>query len=450
MTRRPLAGRLALAAAAAAVLAVAAVALLGGGDRTLRAQFANAGGLVEGGLVQVAGRQVGSISEIRVTHDGQADVELEIDDEAILPLHEGTRATIRSLGQAGITNRFVALSPGPRSAPELPDGATLPAQRTSSVVALDAVLASFGPRERANLKRLVARSADVFAGSGARWFNAMLGDLDPALAELDAVAGELARDRASIAQVIHAGRAAAGAIASRREDLRTAIGGSARAMTAIAAERAALAGVLDRAPAVLDQSRSTLRSAGVAVAELRPALREVPAAAGPLGGLLERSRTVLPRATPAVAGLTAQLPDLERSLRGLRPLRGPAVRALRSAAVALRDARPIVRAARFYGSDFVLGILNGLVGAGAYNYNRWGHYERLDFVQPPQSSITGFGSTLLQGRPLIPGIFDLRTQLTRRCPGGNVPPAIDGSTPWRADESLCTPGHDMPAGVNGR
>src|SRR6202043_144804 len=105
----------------------------------------------------------------------------------------------------------------------------------------------------------------------------------------------------------------------------------------------------------------------------------------------------------------------------------------------LKVARPIVRAARFYGSDFVLGILGGLVGAGASNYSRWGHYERIDFINPPQTVIGGAGSNLLSGVPLLPGIINIRTHLFRRCPGGNVPPAVDGSTPWIPDASLCTP-----------
>lgn len=440
--------RLAVTATAAAVLAAVAAIVLGGEPYTVRAQFANAGGLVEGGLVQVAGRKVGTIAHIGVSADGRADVHLEIDDDAVTPLRDGARATIRALGQAGITNRFVDLTLGPASGRELEDGAVLPQERTTSVVALDAILDSFGPRQREDLRRLIAGSAEIFAGSGAQRMNAMLADLDPALAEIDALAGELSRDRAAISRVIRSGARTASALASRREDLRSAVGHTATALGAVARERGALGGLLDRAPSVLRQASGTLRTADRTVVALRPALRELPAAARPLDGLLARSRDVLPQVTPVVRTLNAQLPGLRRSLAGLAPLQRPAVRALDSAARALEDARPIVRGARFYGSDFVLGILNGLVGAGSYNYTRNGHYERLDFIQPPQSSISGFGSKLLQGFDPLPGVIGLRTGLTRRCPGGNVPPAIDGSSPWMPDPLLCDPAHNTPASVN--
>jgi phospholipid/cholesterol/gamma-HCH transport system substrate-binding protein len=428
---------------------VIALLLLRGGGYTVRAHFTNASGLVKGGLVQVAGRKVGSVSEISLSPDGQADIELSLRDDSITPLHQGTRATVRALGQAGITNHFVDLAPGPSSAPEIPEGATLPAQQTVSMVALDALLDSFRPAQRANLRRLIANSADVFAGSGAKWFNSMLGELDPALREVNGMTADLVRDREAVRQVIRSGHRAAAAIDSRRGDLRAAVANTATALGAVARERRALGDLLDRAPAVLDQARGTLTGAGTALTALRPALRDVPAAAKPLGRFLQRSTIVLPRATNVVAELNRQLPGLRRSFDGLRPLRAPTVRALTSAAEALKVSRPIVRAARFYGSDFVIGILGGLVGAGAFNYSRWGHYERLDFIQPPQTSFSGFGlDPLPSSFPLIPGVFDIRTKLFRRCPGGNVPPAIDGSTPWVADESLCDPRQDMPAAVN--
>jgi hypothetical protein len=199
---------------------------------------------------------------------------------------------------------------------------------------------------------------------------------------------------------------------------------------------------------VLDQARATLADAGTALTALRPALRDVVPTAAPLRDFLLRVTSVLPVATPVVAQLRGQLPGLRSSLAGLSPLEPLAVRALKSAATALKNVRPIVRAARFYGADFVLGILNGLVGAGSYNYSRWGHYERLDFIQPPQTAVSGLGANLLPSVPLLPGIINIKTRLLRRCPGGNVPPAIDGPSPWIPDPTLCTPSQDIPASVN--
>jgi phospholipid/cholesterol/gamma-HCH transport system substrate-binding protein len=444
--------RIANVAAAIALVVVVVVLVLvvtgSGPSYTLHADFANASGLVDGGLVEVAGRDVGSITDVGLTPDGQAEVTMSIGDQSITPLHVGTRASIRALGQAGITNHFVDLSPGAANAATLPSGSTLSTQQTFSMVNYDELLDAFGPAQRTQLDQLIANSADVFAGSGSKYFNGMLSQLDPALAAVDGVSGQLAADRVAIEQVITTGDRAASAIALRDPDLQSAVQSTATALSSVASQRTQLADLLARAPGVLDQGRKTLADAGTALTALRPALKDVIPTAAPLRGFLERLTEILPEATPVVTQLNAELPSLDRSLTGLAGLKSVGTRALRSAATALQVAEPIIRAARFYGSDFVLGILGGLVGAGSYNYSRWGHYERLDFIQPPQTALAGIGANLLTSNPLVPGIIAIKTHLFRRCPGGNVPPAVDGSSPWIPDTSLCTPSEDIPASVN--
>jgi ABC-type transporter Mla subunit MlaD len=70
--RAPLAAALLLAAA----VAVALVLRESASPYTVRAQFASATGAVEGSLVKVAGRKVGTIEKIGITDDGQAEMRL--------------------------------------------------------------------------------------------------------------------------------------------------------------------------------------------------------------------------------------------------------------------------------------------------------------------------------------------------------------------------------------
>jgi phospholipid/cholesterol/gamma-HCH transport system substrate-binding protein len=434
---------------AALVIAVSLLVLLfsGGSGYTINARFVNASQLVRGDSVDLGGRAVGSVTGISVTPDGQANIVLSIDDSRVTPLHVGTTASIRAYGQAGVANHFVLLSLGPASAPRLADGAVLPTTQTASMVNYDAILDSFGAPQRSALQHLITESAQVYAGSGGRAFNEMLAKLNPAAAQLDGLTGELSGDRVAIANVIRTGSVSSTAIASRSADLTAAVANTAATMHALAQERGTLADALNRAPSVLDQARTTLAKAGTAVRALGPALREVPPAAAPVRRFLRLVDTTAPAATPVVTQLRHELPALRASLTGLVPLGRPAVRALKSAGGALDGARPIVQAARYYGSDLLLGVFQGLIGVAVANYDRWGHYARLEFAQPYQTLLGGPLSSLL-AKPLLPSLFDLRTRLLRRCPGGNAPPAPDGSSPWVLPSSICTASDDVPLSVD--
>jgi phospholipid/cholesterol/gamma-HCH transport system substrate-binding protein len=434
--------RVALAALAAAAIAVAAIVLLAGGSTyTINAYFLDAGQLVPGGLVEVAGRDIGSISEIRLTRDGLADVKLSITDPDYDPLHQGTHAGIRVVGQAGVTNRFVDLSPGPMYAPSLHDGAVLGTAHTSGIVDIDELFDAFTPSTRRSMRALIARSAEVFAGSGSRYFNDVLGKLSPAFAQTAGLTGELAADRAGLSQLIGTASRAAQAIASRHSALQDAVAKTAQALNAIATERAALSDDLARAPAVLAQATPTLARARTALVALRPDLDQIPAAAGPLAVVLDRLAPAAGRLLPVTEQLDALLPSLDRALTGLGPLSPLAESALGATAKALKVSMPIFQGLREYGSDLAIGVFAGLGGISTAPYDAVGHYLRVEAMVSPQASTGGLLSALLGNLSLIPGFSGVRKTIAP-CPGGAAAPASDHSNPWIPDLSLCNPADD--------
>ena len=94
-----------------AAVALLAIVLFGdsGGGYTVKAKFINAGQLVTGNPVQTGGSPIGSVKGIKITDDGQAEIEFEVEDD-YAPLPEGTRAAIRQFSQSGIANRYIDLS----------------------------------------------------------------------------------------------------------------------------------------------------------------------------------------------------------------------------------------------------------------------------------------------------------------------------------------------------
>jgi hypothetical protein len=212
---------------------------------------------------------------------------------------------------------------------------------------------------------------------------------------------------------------------------------------------------LARAPAVLGQATTTLDLAGESVTELQPALRDIPAAARPLRGFLGRINETLPAATPVAADLRAQLPALTESLNGFPRLERSLIPALQSTTRTLKGLQPILGPLRLYAPDLILGVVNGLAGVAVGNYTAVGHYARLEFVQPPQTLLSGMLSQTLTGAPLVPGLFDQKSHQTQRCPGGALPPAPDGSNAnigkgveWAPGKPLCDQSQSMSPDVN--
>jgi len=440
--------RVGTAVALVAAVVVAAIVLWPRDTYEVRAQFYNSGQLVEGGEVQVAGRTVGSITEIELTDDDLAEVTFEVTDDDLVPLHEGTRVQIRAVGPAGIANRFINLLPGSRSAKELPDGAVIGPDQTHGIVELDALLGMFDEDVRDDFEQFVTQSAVAFAGSGAGSWNSMLAKLDPALGGVQGMFEDLASDNARLERLIRSGEKAASAVASRSSDLTDAVATSAEWLASVAGQRDELAGALENAPAAINAGRRTLAKAQRAVDELRPTLPELTASAKPLAGLLEGAAETLPKARPVVRDLRKQLPSIDRALARMTTLEKPLTAAFKELGPAFKEMTPILEGFRLYSVDFALGVVNGLAGIIGGNFNSQGHYFHANFAQSPQTLITSPVSDILGARDLLPGVFGARLNQTATCPGGLVPPAPDGSSPIHDRPDLCDPEDSLPASVN--
>ncbi|MDX6665544.1 MAG: phospholipid/cholesterol/gamma-HCH transport system substrate-binding protein [Solirubrobacteraceae bacterium] len=428
---------LALASLVLAIVVVTVVLLGGSGPYRMTARFVDAGQLVKGDLVEVAGRKVGTVSDLSVSSDGLADVELSIGDDGVAPLHEGTTATIRTVGLASVTNRFVELSPGPPDAPAIRDGSVLPTTRTRGVVDLDMLLDAIDPTTRRHLRTLVREAAVAFRAPAADQVNAGLAYLDPALAQTAALGGEIVRDQASLKRLITTGAATVGALASRQDDLGAGLDSAAAALTQVASRRTELADLLDRAPPLLRQARTTLGHLNTALPLVDPVLRDLHPAIAPLARLLRDVVPVARDAAPAIAEIRALLPQAKRVLAQVPALDRAASPALTSTTGALRGVLPIVAGLRPYTPDLIAGLFNGFGGAVGSTYDANGHYLRISLEGSP-ASLPG----ILSPTP-GPGFEGYRSGLDARCPGAAEEPVPDGSNPWIPSASLCDPADGM-------
>lgn len=124
---------------------------------TATATFRDASTLRQTAPVRIAGVNVGKVTKVEPEGEDGAKVTFTVDPEG-LPLHEDARITIRPrLFLEG--NFFLDLRPGSPSAPELPDGGSIPVTQTATAVQLDQVLTALQKPDRRNL-------GDFLAGYG--------------------------------------------------------------------------------------------------------------------------------------------------------------------------------------------------------------------------------------------------------------------------------------------
>ncbi len=420
------------------LIAVTVIAPRGRGYE-LTARFPDAGQLVKGGTVQLAGETVGTIEDIRLADDGVAEVVMGIDD-AVAPLRRGTTAQIRSLGLSGVANRFVSLQPGPDSGAPIDDGGRLELAETQGIVDLDAVLTSLDPGTREKLKGLLASGGRLGEGDTPADANRALKYLNPAVAEGRALARELTRDREALGSLISTGAETARVVAAHDDALGRGLAGTATTLRALAQERGTLDRLLVRAPAASRRIGRSLDSIGRTFDGVRPAFADLSGAAPALAGLARELPPASQTLRPVLADLRGTLPDLNTTLRKAPALSAAATPAFASATSAVRRLQPILTGLRPYAPDLVAGIFLGFGGTAGASYDANGHVGRIGLTTIGAGA-AGVGSLVSPGGALGP--LTPTTAFTKRCPGAGAQLAPDGSNA-PAQQPECDPGQRRP------
>jgi phospholipid/cholesterol/gamma-HCH transport system substrate-binding protein len=446
--------RLARAAAVASlalvtVLIVYLVLFRGPGGREYTLIFQNAGQLVKGDNVQVGGRAVGSVKSIALTPNNQAAVAIAV-REPYAPLHLGTQAVVRQTSLSGIANRYVGLTPGPETNPELPAGATLGTAHTTTPVDLDQIFNTLDPRTRRALQGVIHGSATQYSGKGLqagqsiRYFNPLLSSGRRLVNELDADEGTLT------ALIVNTSRAVT-AIAARRDDLSALVGNADTTTGAIASENVALSRALALLPTTLKRANSTFVNLRATLDDLDPLVNASKPATKRLTPFLSRLRPLLRDARPTVADLRTVLyrpgpsNDLVDATRALPAYERAARPAFSASTGALRKAQPVLEFIRPYMTELVGWFRD--FGQGSANYDANGHYARIQpiFNAFRLNDVPGGGKVL---SPILPSqrLAGLQTGNMERCPGGASQPTADGSAPWRdvGGNLDCDPSQSLP------
>jgi phospholipid/cholesterol/gamma-HCH transport system substrate-binding protein len=405
------------------------IVLGGGSSYELRADFADAGGIVNGDEVLIGPAIVGSVTGVKLTPNGEAEIAMKLDADAS-PMPRGTVARIFEDSLSGIANRYIALDPGPKTAVSIPAGGLIDLQHTHSEVNLDQLFDTFDAPTRAGLRGLIQGEATSLDNKGAQ-ANRTLEYLAPGLQSTSNLTAELARNQPQFddlltqgAQVLQTLAAKSATLANLVQHTSTAAGAAASQATALKQAIALLPATLTHSTATFAGLRRTLTALDPLVQAAKPATRKL----APFARSLKRLAIA---AVPTITKLAdliknpASTGDLTLLASSAPTLQQLSATAFPRAIQTMDASQNQLDALREYTPDVVAALSN--IGQDTAYYDANGHYARsqpdffqfsLDPARNVLQSVPGFSR--LGGLQVVHG----------RCPGGATQPAPDASAPW--------------------
>jgi phospholipid/cholesterol/gamma-HCH transport system substrate-binding protein len=417
-----------IAALAVAVIVLAVVFFGGDGGHKYTLVFQNASQLVPDNQVLIGGSPVGSVESIELSDDNLAEVHVEVDQE----LHEGSTAIVRATSLSGVANHYVSISPGPNSNPALDEGAEIGLASTTTPIDIDQFFNTFPPSVREGLSNFIKGNSAIYAGQGPA-ANDAYKYFGPALNRTDAFVKELNADQRLLERFIVSSSKLSTTVASRGEQLSSAISNADTAFSAIATQNVALDQTLRRLPPVMRQANTTFVNLRAALDDLDPLINTAKPATRNLAPFLAELRPVLSKFVPFTRNLrlTVARPgngnDAAELLAILPTVQERASRTFPHAEEAIAGFQPNLNFARAYTPDLFNGF--GKLGQVAGYYDGNGHYVRA--ATAAQNLFAYEGGSL---NPITKAqqfdAFGSSAPVHRRCPGGATQAAGDGSNPF--------------------
>jgi phospholipid/cholesterol/gamma-HCH transport system substrate-binding protein len=294
----------AIAALVIAALAITIILLTSSSPYQVKAVFENAGQLVSGDQVEVAGTPIGTVSGISLTPDGEAELTLNINDSHFNPLHQGTTAIIRQASLSGIANRYIQLDLGPANAPKIPPGGMITHDSTTAAVDLDELFNTLNSATRKGLQNVFQGSARQYAGRGNQ---AQLAweYLNPAIATSSILFHELNRDTNKFTRFILSTSHLVTDLAAKQSDLSGVVSHLSTTFTALANQHVALGQSIQRLPPFMRLANTTFVNLRRALPDLTNLVNVTRPVAPKLQKLLVQLRPLAIDAVPTVKDLSS-------------------------------------------------------------------------------------------------------------------------------------------------
>lgn len=384
----------------------------------VKAAFTAGVSLASGLDVQLDGVDVGKITKVQY-EDGQAIVTLGIKDDQAWPLHEGTTASLRFGTTIGNGTRSVALEPGPKSAPEIPDGGIISRKNTRTPVEFDQVFNTLDAPTRRRLRSMLDGTATALGGHQ-KGLQSGLRSAPSGVQTTGDLVGDLLSDETALKGLVSNTDRVTRTLGARRPVISDLVSVAATTFQAFGQRTANVQASLDRFAPTLDDARSTLNRSDSSLDKvdeafqaLKPGAKELPSLAKTANRALVRLEDVAPVAVTTLKTARNVAPRLRSLLDTGTPLMKPAAKALNTVSPMLDCVLP-------YTPD-VVGFFTNWGSAGK-NYDTLHHYARV-YVREGLSSLNG----LLPNSQAVTGLNSLGFNYQYAMPR---PPGLNDGKPY--------------------
>jgi phospholipid/cholesterol/gamma-HCH transport system substrate-binding protein len=351
----------------------------------VRAIFDNAGFVIPGEDVKIAGVKVGKISSIDVTPDFKAAVVLDITEPGYQDFRRDASCIVRPQNLIG--ERFVECKPTQARAssssppPELAvirKGAgegqhLLPVSNTMQTVDIDLIGNTMREPERERLSLILNELGTGLAGRG-RDLNEVIRRANPALQETDKVLAILAKQNNALNELAVNSDTVLAPLARDRTRVAGAIRNSSAVGRATAERRSDLAADIQTLPKFLDELKPTMESLGSLADQSTPVFRDLGEQAPNINNVVRRlgpfSQAAIPFTeslgeaskvgTPAVTDARPVIADLRTLANDVRPVGATARQVLES----FRDTNGVERLMDYI--FYQISAINGFDATGHY------------------------------------------------------------------------------------
>ncbi|MEX2195183.1 MAG: MlaD family protein [Thermoleophilaceae bacterium] len=318
---RRLLSTLGIAVAAAAGLVVSGAGGSGSGETyRVAAIFDNAAHLIPGQDVKVAGARVGSVTDIELTDERHARIEMEI-ETGFAPFRSDASCTIKP--QSLIGEKYIQCEPGtPDARPLRADAGGTPVvglDQTSSPVDLDLVFAALRRPYSERLALVVNELGTGLAGRP-RELSEAIRRANPALEEANELLELLNGDRRTLARLVDRSDAVLAELAAKERETASFIERADSAATAAAGRRDHLDEAVRTLPRMLEELEPAATSLARLARDGTPVVRDLRAAAPAAHDLVGDFDPLADAARPALAALADTSRTGRRAVRAATPV----------------------------------------------------------------------------------------------------------------------------------